>query len=58
MTLSQSRADVVKDYLAGKNISASKMSSKGYGETQPIDDNATEEGRQKNRRTELKIVSK
>ena len=51
LNLSQARADSVKDSLV-KNygIQESRITTKGYGETQPIDTNDTESGRQKNRR--------
>ena len=51
LNLSQARADSVKDSLV-KNygIQESRITTKGYGETQPIDTNDTEAGRQKNRR--------
>jgi len=58
MTLSQSRAESVRNYLLGKGISDVSIVAKGYGETAPIDTNETAEGRQANRRTELKILSK
>jgi len=57
--LSENRAKAVVDYLVNKKgIEASRLSYKGYGETAPIAPNDTEEGRQMNRRTEFKIVSK
>lgn len=58
MNLSQSRAEHVKDYLIGKGISSDRLVAKGFGETLPLESNDTEEGREKNRRTELRIISK
>ncbi len=57
-TLSNSRATAVRDYLVRKGITANRMTAVGYGESNPQGDNNTPEGRQENRRTELKIVSK
>jgi outer membrane protein OmpA-like peptidoglycan-associated protein len=54
-SLSQSRAEAVVTYLATKGIVANRMTSKGYGSSKPIATNATEEGRQLNRRTEFEI---
>ena len=56
--LSQSRAKAVVDYLITKNIDKSRLVSAGYGFTQPIASNDTEEGKQLNRRTEFKVLSK
>jgi OOP family OmpA-OmpF porin len=53
MRLSGRRAESVRQYLVSKGVDAARMTSKGYGETQPIADNATEEGRKQNRRVEL-----
>ena len=54
LQLSQRRAEAVRQYLIDHfNIDANKLVAKGYGETQPIADNATEAGRQKNRRVEV-----
>jgi cytochrome c oxidase subunit 2 len=58
MSLSESRAQAVKDYLVGKGVAGTSLTTKGYGETQAVDTNETAEGRQNNRRTELKIISK
>ena len=56
LTLSQQRAESVKAYLVKKGIPAARVQAKGYGETMFIAPNDTEEGRQKNRRTEVKII--
>ena len=53
MDLSQRRADAVRAYLIGKGIAADRLTAKGYGESQPVADNATEAGQFKNRRVEL-----
>ena len=54
--LSLNRAKSVYDYLIEKGISASRLSYKGYGSSMPIDKNNTEKGKQKNRRTEFKVI--
>jgi OOP family OmpA-OmpF porin len=56
LKLSQERANTIKGYLVKKGISASRIVAKGYGDSVPIADNSTDEGRQKNRRTEVKIL--
>ncbi|WP_018508240.1 OmpA family protein [Thiobacillus thioparus] len=53
MKLSQRRAEAVRNYLISKGIAADRLTAKGYGESQPVADNATDEGRFKNRRVEL-----
>lgn len=55
LDLSKKRAAAVKKYLEGKGITASRLTSEGYGETIPVKDNATAEGRAENRRVELKV---
>jgi len=55
--LSEKRAESVKQYLVGKGIDPVRIKSKGYGESQPIESNKTEEGRAKNRRIEFKVLS-
>lgn len=55
--LSNNRAKAVVSYLINSRIAANRLTYKGYGEKQPIADNNTENGRAKNRRTELKVVS-
>ena len=57
LSLSDYRAKAVVQYLTSKGIEAGRLSSQGFGATQPVADNATEEGRAQNRRTELKVVS-
>ena len=54
-TLSEKRAAAVKTYLIGKKVDAARLSSVGYGPAQPVADNATAEGRAKNRRVEFKV---
>lgn len=54
--LSQNRAKAVVDYLISKGINSSRLVARGYGFSKPIASNDTEEGRQLNRRTELKIL--
>lgn len=53
LTLSQQRADAVKDQLIKMGIDASRLTSKGFGDTKPISDNNTLEGKANNRRVEF-----
>ena len=55
MTLSQQRAQAMKDYLVAQGADPSKLMTKGMGETDPIADNATEQGRFRNRRIEFTV---
>ena len=56
MALSQARAESAVNFLVGNfGIDRSRLSAKGYGETRPVADNATKEGRQQNRRIEAII---
>ena len=57
-TLSENRARAVTNYLTSRGIAATRLSFKGFGDSQPVADNATPEGRARNRRTELNVVSK
>ena len=57
LSLSNNRAKSVVTYLIGKGIASQRLVAKGYGETKPVAGNTTEEGRAKNRRTELKVIS-
>lgn len=56
--LSNDRAKAVMDYLVKKGLSKSRLTAKGYGKDQPVATNDTDEGRQLNRRVEMKIVEK
>ena len=56
LTLSNDRANSVRDYLIKNGISGSRVIAKGYGETQPVASNDDEDGRQQNRRTEVRII--
>ncbi len=54
-TLSQARAEAVRDYLVNKGIDTNRMTPVGYGENDPIADNTTAEGKAENRRIEFRI---
>jgi OmpA-OmpF porin, OOP family len=55
--LSLARAHSVKKFLIGQGIAPDRLTAKGYGQTQPIADNASESGKQRNRRIEFRILS-
>ena len=54
--LSQKRADAVVDYLLSKGIDKKRLLAKGYGQSNPVNSNDTDEGRAANRRTEFEII--
>ncbi len=56
MVLSENRAKSVCDFLTNNGIEKSRLTYKGFGDTQPIKQNNTDENRSKNRRTEFKII--
>lgn len=56
MDLSQARAEAVVNYVIEKGISSDRISARGYGETDPRATNETAEGRQENRRVEVKVL--
>ena len=55
-TLSENRARSVADYLASRGVQSERMATRGFGESQPTADNATEAGRAQNRRVEIRIT--
>lgn len=55
LLLSQQRAESVRQHLIGKGVAAERLVALGLGETQPVADNNTEEGREANRRVEFKV---
>ncbi|PBQ33966.1 hypothetical protein CNR22_20020 [Sphingobacteriaceae bacterium] len=58
MVLSEKRTLAVKKYLAKKGVKEDQLITEWFGQTMPIDDNATPKGRQRNRRVEMKILLK
>lgn len=57
LQLSLERAKTIVAYLVAKGVDPSRLTAKGYGAMEPVEDNNTEAGRQKNRRTEVKILN-
>jgi outer membrane protein OmpA-like peptidoglycan-associated protein len=55
LSLSQRRADRVKNYLVGKGIATERIKAIGYGTARPISDNKSKEGKSMNRRVEFKL---
>jgi outer membrane protein OmpA-like peptidoglycan-associated protein len=56
MTLSKNRAQSTAKYLQGKGVAEKQLIAEWFGETMPVADNNTAEGRQKNRRVEMQVV--
>lgn len=56
MALSQQRAEAVRRFLIDQGVAPQSVTAQGYGSTQPLDDNATAAGRERNRRVEFKLV--
>lgn len=54
--LSERRANSVADYLSANGVQSARLATRGFGESQPIATNTTEEGRSANRRVEIRIV--
>jgi outer membrane protein OmpA-like peptidoglycan-associated protein len=57
LVLSQQRADAVKKYLIKRGVSDIHLTSNGFGEEHPIADNKTMDGKERNRRVELKVTT-
>lgn len=57
LTLSQRRAAAVREFLISDGIDPARLTSEGYGEFQPIAENTSAEGRERNRRVEVKVTS-
>ncbi|MDT4885035.1 Outer membrane protein A [compost metagenome] len=53
--LSERRAQSVADFLASQGVPADKLTSQGLGESQPVADNDSDEGRAQNRRVEIQV---
>lgn len=58
LALSERRAKAVMNYLIGRGVDASRITAVGYGEGHPVTDNASEAGRQQNRRVDLLLKAK
>jgi outer membrane protein OmpA-like peptidoglycan-associated protein len=58
LTLSQKRANAVRNYLIAHEVKASRLKAEGFGEFNPIASNESEEGRAQNRRVEFKVLDK
>ncbi len=56
LALSASRAKAVVDYLVNKGVDTKRLLYRGFGESKPVADNGTEEGKAKNRRTEFVVI--
>ena len=57
-SLSARRATTVRDYLASKGVAMDRMTTRGYGESQPIADNGTRAGKAQNRRVVLRVLDR
>jgi len=55
-TLSERRAQSVSSYLSSRSVQSARLATQGYGESQPVASNTSEDGRAQNRRVEIRIV--
>ena len=55
LKLSERRVNSVRDYVVKKGVDSGRVSGQGFGESKPIADNKSREGRSKNRRVEIKV---
>lgn len=55
-TLSERRAQSVSAYLSSRGVQSARLATRGFGESQPVASNTTEDGRAQNRRVEIRIV--
>jgi OmpA-OmpF porin, OOP family len=53
--LSERRVNSIRDYVVKKGVDSARISGQGFGESKPIAENKTKEGRAKNRRVEIKV---
>jgi outer membrane protein OmpA-like peptidoglycan-associated protein len=58
LELSQSRAHAAMDHIVSQGVDASRLSAEGYGDQHPVADNSTPEGRQQNRRVDIRVTDK
>lgn len=56
LVLSQQRAETIRNWVIRQGINATRVQARGYGAAKPVADNGSEEGRQLNRRTEVRIL--
>jgi OOP family OmpA-OmpF porin len=56
MSLSQRRADAVRNYVISRGVPAAQVEARGYGESRPVADNRTAEGRARNRRVDMRVL--
>ena len=56
LELSHRRAEAAADWLIRNGILSTRIRTEGYGDTKPVSNNSTDEGRRKNRRTEITIL--